>query len=92
MPFPISLECKFSSIIRAQDKTVVSARFYILQDGGVVDGFQQYVRTFVWEWKDMRLDAGELKEVVVAKILAQMKLENSKRALGFAENRFICEL
>lgn len=91
MAFPNSLELKFSKINSFQDRTELTCNLYRVSDGGIVDGVQQYVRVLV-ATRDFTVDAGELKEVIVAKMRQRLAELNIQYALGYTSDRFICDL
>lgn len=91
MAFATSLEFKFASVNQTPATTKITANVYIVADGGVVNGEQQYNRTFVTS-VSAQVDAGELRQVIINKMTSRLNAINTAQGLGFTANRLICSL
>lgn len=91
MAFPKSLEAAFTSIIRTPAKTFVRAKIYLVQDGGVIDGVQQYNRTYL-ETIEATFTAGEVKDALIARMQEILAERNIRYNQNLDPARFICDL
>ena len=90
MTFP-AIELKFSSIYRSPSRTFVQVRLYRLDDGGMLDGRQQYIRTLKRD-RLLKLDAGWDTPRLFATGREKVKEWAIEEGYNLTDDRLICTL
>lgn len=90
MTFP-AVELKFSNLKRTNDATIFHVYLYRVDDGGIVDGLQQYSRTLL---RDRVVNAPPFVTKTQVLANARQKLQDWATEEGFnlTPDRLICDI